>query len=62
MDDVVIAFIIGIVLLVIILILYLMGDIPHLSTLGKILTIVGGTSTMIGVALEASKTSPPLKY
>ena len=49
--DVVIALIIGVALIIVLFILYILGDVPKLKTLGRILTIVGGVSAFYGAVL-----------
>ena len=49
--DILISLIIGIGLIVILIILYALGDIPKLKTLGRILTVLGGVSAFSGAIL-----------
>jgi len=49
--DVLISLIIGIALLIVLIILYALGDLPKLKTFGRVLTVVGGTSAFAGALL-----------
>lgn len=49
--DVLVALIIGIGLIIVLIILYALGDIPKLKTLGRILTVLGGVSAFAGAIL-----------
>ena len=50
--DIIIAFIIGIIIIFVVLILYIKGDMQHLKTLGRLLGILGGTAAFAGAVLE----------
>ena len=49
--DVLISLIVGVGIIIVLIILYALGDIPRLKTLGRVLTIVGCTSAFAGALL-----------
>jgi len=49
--DVLISIIVGVGIIIVLIILYALGDMPKLKTLGRVLTIVGGTSAFAGALL-----------
>jgi len=49
--DVLISLIIGVGILIVLITLYALGDLPKLKTLGRVLTVIGGTSSFAGALL-----------
>jgi hypothetical protein len=49
--DVLISLVIGVGLITVLIILYALGDVPKLKTLGRILTVLGGVSAFAGAIL-----------
>jgi len=49
--DILISLAIGVGLIIVLTILYALGDIPKLKTLGRILTVLGGVSAFAGAML-----------
>jgi len=49
--DILISLVVGVGLIIVLIILYALGDIPKLRTLGRMLTVLGGVSAFSGAIL-----------
>ena len=49
--EIIIALAVGVFFIVVLLVLYAMGDLPRLKTIGRILAILGGVSSFYGAVL-----------
>ena len=49
--DILISLVVGVGLIIVLIILYALGDIPKLRTLGRMLTVLGGVSAFAGATL-----------
>jgi len=49
--DVLISLIVGVGIIIVLIILYALGDLPKLKTFGRVLSVIGGTSAFAGALL-----------